>query len=46
LPGINLIIYGCVLVLIVMFAPRGVGGVGRSVVAVWRAQKDQGKRHE
>lgn len=38
LPGINMIIYGCVLVVIVMFAPRGVAGVGRSVVAVWRAQ--------
>ncbi len=38
LPGINMIIYGCVLVLIVMFAPRGVAGVGRSVIAVWRSQ--------
>ncbi len=31
LPGINLVIYGGVLVLIVMFAPRGLAGVGVSV---------------
>ena len=31
LPGLNLIIYGVVLVLIVLFAPRGLSGVGRSV---------------
>ena len=43
LPGINMIIYGCVLVLIVMFAPRGVAGVGRSVIAVWRSQGGAGK---
>lgn len=42
LPGINMIIYGCVLVMIIMFAPRGVAGLGRSVVAVWRAQKRKG----
>ncbi len=45
LPGINMVIYGCVLVVIVMFAPRGVGGIGRSVVAVWRAQKSKGAAH-
>lgn len=28
LPGLNMVIYGCVLVLIVMFAPRGLAGVG------------------
>jgi branched-chain amino acid transport system permease protein len=28
LPGLNMVIYGCVLVLIVMFAPRGLTGVG------------------
>jgi branched-chain amino acid transport system permease protein len=27
LPGINLVIYGCVLVLIVMFLPRGIAGL-------------------
>ena len=31
LPGLNLIVYGVVLVLIVLFAPRGLAGVGRSV---------------
>lgn len=31
LPGINLVIYGGVLVLIVMFAPRGLAGAGVSV---------------
>jgi branched-chain amino acid transport system permease protein len=29
LPGINMVVYGCVLVLIVMFLPRGVGGIGQ-----------------
>jgi branched-chain amino acid transport system permease protein len=28
LPGINMVVYGSVLVLIVMFLPRGVGGIG------------------
>jgi len=36
LPGINMIIYGAVLILIVMFAPRGLLGLGRSVRALWR----------
>jgi branched-chain amino acid transport system permease protein len=27
LPGINMVIYGVVLVLIVMFAPRGIAGI-------------------
>lgn len=31
LPGINMIIYGSVLVLIVMFLPRGIAGLGVSV---------------
>ena len=31
LPGVSLVIYGVVLVVIVMFLPRGIGGVGRSV---------------
>jgi branched-chain amino acid transport system permease protein len=31
LPGINMVVYGCVLVLIVMFLPRGVGGIGQHV---------------
>lgn len=35
LPGINLVIYGAVLVAIVMFAPRGLLGLGHSVRALW-----------
>lgn len=35
LPGINMIIYGTVLVVIVMFAPRGVLGIGQSVRGLW-----------
>ena len=38
LPGINMVIYGSVLVLIVMFAPRGLGGVGQSIRALWKGQ--------
>lgn len=36
MPGINLVIYGAVLVLIVMFLPRGIAGGGRSVRALFR----------
>ena len=39
LPGLNLIVYGSVLVLIVMFVPRGLSGVGRSVRDVWRGRR-------
>ena len=35
LPGINMIIYGAVLIVIVMFAPRGVLGLGQSVWRLW-----------
>jgi len=35
LPGLNMIVYGSVLVLIVMFVPRGLSGVGRSVRESW-----------
>jgi branched-chain amino acid transport system permease protein len=45
LPGINMVIYGTVLVLMVMFAPRGIGGLGRSVRELWgkgKASSDQG----
>ena len=38
LPGINMVIYGSVLVLMVMFAPRGLGGVGQSIRALWKGQ--------
>ena len=36
LPGLNMVIYGAVLVLIVMFLPRGLSGMGRSVRELWR----------
>jgi branched-chain amino acid transport system permease protein len=42
LPGLNMVIYGTVLVLIVMFLPRGLAGLlgtGRSVRDAWRARK-------
>jgi branched-chain amino acid transport system permease protein len=39
LPGLNMVIYGTVLVLIVMFLPRGLSGLGRSVREVWRGRK-------
>ena len=35
LPGINMVIYGVVLVVIVMFMPRGIAGIGRSVRSLW-----------
>jgi branched-chain amino acid transport system permease protein len=38
LPGINMVIYGTVLVLIVMFAPRGLAGVGQSVRQLWKGR--------
>ena len=39
LPGINLVIYGVVLVLIVMFLPRGIGGLGASAKSLWSKAK-------
>jgi len=38
LPGINMVIYGAVLILIVMFAPRGLLGIGLSVRRLWSRQ--------
>lgn len=44
LPGLNLVIYGVVLVLIVMFLPRGLmgglAGSGRSLRDMWRRSRD------
>ena len=40
LPGLNMVVYGTVLVLIVMFLPRGLSGVGRSVRDVLRGRRD------
>ena len=39
LPGLNMVVYGSVLVLIVMFLPRGLSGVGRSVRDVLRGRR-------
>ncbi len=39
LPGINMVIYGSVLVLMVLFAPRGLGGVGKSVRALFGGER-------
>ncbi len=35
LPGINMVIYGVVLVLIVIFVPRGIAGIGLSARQLW-----------
>ncbi|HET9823516.1 MAG TPA: branched-chain amino acid ABC transporter permease [Burkholderiaceae bacterium] len=40
LPGLNMVIYGVVLVLIVMFLPRGLSGLGRPLRDVWRRGRD------
>jgi branched-chain amino acid transport system permease protein len=40
LPGLNLVIYGTVLVLIVMFLPRGLSGAGQSIRRLWRRSRD------
>jgi branched-chain amino acid transport system permease protein len=42
LPGINMVIYGVVLVLIVMFLPRGIAGLGATARSLW--QKSGGRR--
>jgi branched-chain amino acid transport system permease protein len=39
LPGLNMIVYGCVLVLIVMFVPNGLSGLSRSVRDGWRGRR-------
>ena len=44
LPGINMVIYGTVLVVIVIFLPRGVAGLGLSARQLWNAKK--GGRHD
>ncbi len=40
LPGLNMVVYGGVLVLIVLFVPRGLSGIGQSVRDVWRGRRD------
>ncbi len=36
LPGLNMVVYGVVLVIIVTFLPRGLSGAGRSIRELWR----------
>jgi branched-chain amino acid transport system permease protein len=38
-PGLNLVIYGSVLVLMVTFVPRGLAGSGRALRAPWRKRR-------
>ena len=40
LPGLNMVIYGAVLIVIVMFLPRGLAGMGHSVRELWRGRRD------
>jgi len=46
LPGINMVIYGVVLVAIVMFMPRGIAGLGATASSLWRKRdiKDGDRR--
>ncbi|MDO8773789.1 MAG: branched-chain amino acid ABC transporter permease [Burkholderiaceae bacterium] len=46
LPGINMVIYGVVLVSIVMFVPRGIAGMGATANSLWLRlrQKNGGRR--
>lgn len=44
LPGINMIIYGSVLVLIVMFMPRGIAGLGLFTPKQWLRNQSREKR--
>jgi branched-chain amino acid transport system permease protein len=46
LPGINMVIYGVVLVLIVMFMPRGIGGLAATVRSLWKQHRNKAGRHE
>ncbi len=46
LPGINMVIYGVVLVLIVIFLPRGIAGIGQSVRQLWSAQGTKGDKEK
>ena len=43
LPGINMVIYGSVLVVIVMFLPRGIAGSAWSVRTLWSHADERGK---
>jgi branched-chain amino acid transport system permease protein len=36
MPGINMVIYGAVLIVIVMFLPRGIAGLNAYLPKSWR----------
>jgi branched-chain amino acid transport system permease protein len=40
LPGLNMVIYGVVLIVIVVFLPRGLAGTGRHVRDAWKGRRD------
>jgi branched-chain amino acid transport system permease protein len=40
-PGLDLVIYGCVLVLVVAFAPRGITGLLESIRKLTRRKERQ-----
>ncbi len=40
LPGINMVIYGSMLIVIVMFLPRGIAGMGQPITRLWRGKRD------
>ena len=44
LPGINMVIYGVVLVVIVMFLPRGIGGMAATARSLWSGRDKPGGR--
>jgi branched-chain amino acid transport system permease protein len=41
-PGLDLVIYGCVLVVVVAFAPRGIAGLFSSLASVSRKERGDG----
>src|SRR6267154_1038539 len=43
-PGLDLVIYGCVLVLVVAFAPRGIFGLLVSLRSYWRTARQPAER--
>ncbi|KNB30667.1 hypothetical protein ACH55_09225 [Salmonella enterica subsp. enterica serovar Typhimurium] len=45
LPGLSMVIYGAVLILIVMFLPRGMTGAGASVRRLFGMDKTSTRAH-
>jgi len=46
IPGINMVIYGFVLVFIVLFAPRGLTGLGVSVRQIFSSSQDSNQAND